>query len=481
MFLRSIYDDRLAQAAYLVGCQKTGEAIVFDPERDVDRYIALAAKNGLRIVAAAETHIHADFLCGVREMAEKTGCKVFVSAEGGADWQSRWLNKKTGGGSYPHQLLHDGDTFGIGNIEFRVLHTPGHTPEHVCYLVTDRGGGAAEPMGIISGDFMFVGDLGRPDLLESAAGVKGAKDTSARELFKSVQGFIKLPEYLQVWPAHGAGSACGKSLGAVPQTTVGYEKRVNPALGAAGSERTFVDFILAGQPEPPLYFARMKRQNRDGVPALGVLPKPGRVTAEQLGTAGQSTTVVDTRPWKAFREGHITGSIFAPMDNMFHAVVGSYVGETDAIHLIVEESRVEEAVRDLVRIGLDKVVAYSTPGDVEQARGGGIALECTDEIDPGAAKARIAAGDVFLLDVRRADEFALGHIEGAMHVAYPRLAEHLAEIPKDRPVLVNCHAGGRSARACAFLQRNGYSAINLAGGYSSWVGSGAGTQQPTRV
>ena len=180
MFMRIIYDEKLAQAAYLIGCQKTGEAVVIDPERDVDRYIDLAAENGLRIVATAETHIHADFVSGSRELAERVGAKVLVSDEGDADWKYEWLNKKLDGGAYAYRLLKDGDTFNIGHIEFKVIHTPGHTPEHIVFLVTDRGGGANEPIGMATGDFVFVGDLGRPDLLESAAGHAGAMEPSAR-------------------------------------------------------------------------------------------------------------------------------------------------------------------------------------------------------------------------------------------------------------------------------------------------------------
>ena len=173
MLFRMIYDEKLAQGAYLIGCQRTGEAIVIDPERDVDRYIRLAQQEGLRITAVAETHIHADFLSGARELAERVGAKVYVSDEGDADWKYQWLDAKSGGGSYDHQLLRDGDRFSVGNIEFHVMHTPGHTPEHISFLVTDHGGGADEPMGIVTGDFLFVGDLGRPDLLETAAGQAG--------------------------------------------------------------------------------------------------------------------------------------------------------------------------------------------------------------------------------------------------------------------------------------------------------------------
>lgn len=474
MFLRMLYDDRLAQAAYVIGCQRTGEAIVIDPERDVDRYMDLAKANGLKIVAIAETHIHADFLSGARELAEKTGAKLYLSGEGGPDWNYRWLDKKTGGGAYVHALVRDGDVFRVGNIEFKVMHTPGHTPEHVCYVVTDRGGGAGEPMGIATGDFVFVGDLGRPDLLESAAGVAGMADSSARVLYKSVQRFAALPEYMQVWPAHGAGSACGKALGAVPQTTVGYEKRFNASIRAAESEGKFIDYILSGQPEPPMYFARMKYLNRDGPAVLGQLPKPRAMTAAEVGAVdGTRTFVVDTRGWPQFKAGHVRGAIFAPRDGMFHTVVGSYVTPEADIVLIADSGQIDGLVRDLVRIGLDRIVGFVTP-EVFAAFAAATpgAMVTTAEIDVAAAKQKAAGGGVFLLDVRAAGEFAEGHIPGALHAAYPHLPKHLAKLPKDQPILVNCKMGGRSARACAYLEREGFKVTNLAGGFTAWEQAG---------
>lgn len=467
MLFRMLYDERLAQAAYLIGCQRSKEAIVIDPERDVDRYIDLAAREGLRIVAVAETHIHADFLSGVRELAERTGAKVYVSDEGGPDWTYRWLDARVGGGVYPHVKLKDKSTFKVGNIEFTALHTPGHTPEHVSYLVTDRGGGATEPMGIATGDFVFVGDLGRPDLLETAAGVQGAKEPSARRLFQSLRTVLDLPDHLQVWPGHGAGSACGKALGAVPQSTIGYERRHNAAILAATSERAFVDFILEGQPEPPMYFARMKRQNRDGPRVLGSLPRPRRMTSVELGAVdGRRMAIVDTRPWAEFRAGHVKGSLFAPPDNTFPMVAGSYIGEDEEIVLIAEEARVEEAVRDLVRIGLDRVVGWAPPGavvEVEPSR-----LAKTEEVEVEAAARMLEEGKVTSLDVRRASEFAEGSIPGAMLAPYTRLPEHLGNIPRGKPILVNCRSGQRSARACAYLERMGHEAINLRGGFLAW-------------
>ncbi len=469
MLFRMIYDDILAEAAYLVGCQRTGEAIIFDPERDVDRYLALAKKEGVRIVAAAETHIHADFLSGVRELAER-GVKAFVSGEGGADWNPRWLNSKSGGGTYDTVSLRHGDTFRIGNIEIKALHTPGHTPEHLSYLVTDRGGSADEPMGVVTGDFVFVGDLGRPDLLETAAGVAGVKEPSARALFKSVGEFLKLPEYLQVWPAHGAGSACGKALGAVPQSTVGYERRFNPSIRAAGDgEAAFVQAILAGQPEPPTYFARMKRENRDGPAVLGALPAPRAMTGAELAKVDASRTVViDTRPWAAFKSGHVPGAIFAPVDNMFVNVVGGYVRPEDDIILVTPADRLDQAIRLCVRIGLDRLVGHVDPAELPAFAKAGGRLVTTPEIAVAEAKSRLDDKNTFVLDVRGEGEFAEGHIPGATNVAYTRLSAELAKVPKDKQVLVNCKMGGRSARAVAYLQRQGYDVTNIEGGWTAW-------------
>lgn len=468
MIFRRIDDTKLAQYAYLIGCQRTGEAIVFDPERDIDRYIEAAAREGLRIVAVAETHIHADFLSGARELAERTGAMVYVSAEGGDDWQSKWV------APYKHRLLKDGDIFDIGGIRFQALHTPGHTPEHMCYLVIDRGGGSEVPMGIISGDFVFVGDLGRPDLLESAAGMQGIADPSAHALWRSVRKFNALADYLQVWPAHGAGSACGKALGAVPQSTVGYEKANSPLLCLWPDEAAFVKDVLSGQPEPPPYFARMKVQNRDGVPLLGALASPEivddlRTRAAQWEKPG--TVVLDMRAWPAFRDGHLPGALHLPTGKMLPMVLGAYVKPEEQIVLVCEPGAAPELVRDFARIGYDRVMAVVPPAAVATAP----KLEKTPEVSALEAD---AAGDVFLLDVRGATEHAAGAIEGAVNVAYTRLVPRLAEVPRGERVLVHCALGGRSAAATAMLRRLGYDAVNVAGGYEAWKREGLPTVVP---
>jgi hydroxyacylglutathione hydrolase len=478
MFFRQIYDEKLAEAAYLIGCQKTGEAIVIDPERDIDRYEAIAKANGLRIVAAADTHIHADFLSGVREFGEK-GARVYVSDEGDADWKYQWLDKRSLGGRYDAVLLKDGATFTVGNIHFRAIHTPGHTPEHLCYEVTDRGGGATEPMGIATGDFVFVGDLGRPDLLESAAGIAGKADASAHTLFATMRKFATWADYLQIWPGHGAGSACGKALGAVPQTTVGYERRMNPAVRAAASEQGFVDFILDGQPEPPLYFARMKRDNTMGPRVLGALPRPRALEPREVAALDtRRTAVIDTREWNAFRDAHLAGSLFCPLAKSFNSDAGSFITEDEEIVLIVEPSRVEEAVRDLVRIGLDRVVGFLDAARFGELAAAGARLASTREIAARDADGEIATRRPFVLDVRRAAEFSAGNIAGAANIAHTRLLSRLDRVPKDREILVHCQGGVRSARACALLERNGYTVTNMAGGYGAYAKERPATLHP---
>lgn len=465
MYFRQIFDPGLAQYAYLVGCQQTGEALVIDPERDVDRYVRIARDEGLRIVAAAETHIHADFLSGARELAERHGVKLYLSGEGGPDWKYEWA----GAGNHDVRFLKDGDVFEVGNIRIQALYTPGHTPEHISFLVTDLGGGAAEPMGIVSGDFVFVGDLGRPDLLETAAGVAGAREPSARRLYESARRFLALDDHLQVWPGHGAGSACGKALGAVPQSTVGYERRFNAAL-AFDSEGDFVRAVLEGQPEPPLYFARMKELNRSGPPLLGELPSPRRCTAAELARFGseKDAAIVDTRGDRAgFMAAHLPGSVYAPLGIDFAMVVGSYLAPSAKIYLVVDDAHLDEAVRALVRIGYDRVEGYAEPAALA---GADVASGAIPRIDFPDLDVDFDVGGVTLLDVRTAAEFAAGRLPGAINVAHTRLAERLDEVPRDRPVLTYCRSGNRASSAASLLRGAGYDVTLVDGLLARWPG-----------
>jgi hydroxyacylglutathione hydrolase len=456
MFVERIYDEDLAQAAWMIGCQLTGEALIIDPERDVCRYLDVAKHNKLTITAVAETHIHADFLSGTAELAAITNATCYLSSHGGDDWSYQWTNKTNA----KVQFVQDGDTFQIGNVTVTVVHTPGHTPEHICFLIHDTK--TKEAIGYATGDFVFVGDLGRPDLLETAAGIEGAMHASAQQLHKTCQRFMEMDEFVQVWPAHGAGSACGKALGAVPQSTVGYEKRTSPPLQLVGDENAFIDFMLSGQPEPPLYFARMKRMNRDGIPILGGLPSPKQIAdASALVRLASSATVIDTRPWDEVRDGHLPNTIWSRANADFHRFAGSFVDSSEDIVLIVRPEELDRALRNAIRIGLDNIVAWAEPKILEQVS----TLETMTEI---TAQELETMENVSMLDVRRMPEFEAGAIGDAINIAHTRLLNHLKEIDKAKAWVVNCHGGSRSAAACMALKRNGYDVTNLAGGYSGW-------------
>src|SRR5699024_5744348 len=246
MFFEHIYDKSLSQGSYLIGCQVKGEAIVIDAKRDIDTYLEIAQQNNLKITHITETHIHADFLSGSRELAAVTGADLYLSDEGGEDWQYE----------FPHIGLKEGDVITVGNLTLDVIHTPGHTPESISFILTDHPA-SDKPVMVFTGDFVFVGDVGRPDLLEKAAGIANNKELGAKQMYESLEKFAKLPDYVQVWSGHGAGSACGKALGSVPSSTVGYEKIRNWAFQYEGDEQGFVDYLLSEQPEPPKYFATM--------------------------------------------------------------------------------------------------------------------------------------------------------------------------------------------------------------------------------
>ena len=412
MLFRQISDPGLSQYTYLIGCESTGEALLIDPERDIDRYDRIAAEEGLRIAVVAETHIHADFLSGVREYAERPDVRVVLSKAGPPDWQYAWI----GAGQASYTLVGDGDHFTVGSIDVEVRHTPGHTPEHIVFVVTDRGSGADIPLGVASGDFLFVGDVGRPDLLETAAGAIGAMRPAAEQLQASLGVVATWPDFTQVWPGHGAGSACGKALGAVPWSTVGYERRFNGALSlAVESKAGFIDAILSGQPEPPPYFARMKQLNRDGVPLLGALPAPRRLGVDEV-VADDSLLVLDTRVDRAaFMAAHLPGSLYVPATRHFTTATGAFVEPSASIVLLAYEDQLDELTRQLVRIGLDRIAGWIPVAAFEAWRADGGATSAIvrtsfqDAVPPG--------DDSVWVDVRGADEFASGHVPGAIQIA----------------------------------------------------------------
>lgn len=478
MILKRFYDDKLAQASYLVGCSATGEALVVDPNRDVAQYMDAAAEEGLKVTHVTETHIHADYVSGLRELVDRTGARAYLSDEGGPGWQYGFA------ADIDAVLLRDGDEFRVGNIRIQALHTPGHTPEHMTFLVTDTAG-ADRPMGAFTGDFIFVGDVGRPDLLEKAAGVVGTMEAGARQLHGSLQRFREQPEWLQLWPGHGAGSACGKALGAVPSTTLGYEQRFNWGFSHP-DEQQFVDAVLAGQPEPPKYFAEMKRMNRDGPRVLGEFRRPAQGNADALDAAlRDGAVVVDARAWAEFRQGHVPGTVSIPLNRSFTTWAGWLVPYDRDFHIIAPSAGdhgVDEALRDLAMIGLDRAAAWY-PAEVVaawEARGG--RLDRVEEASPSDVMAQYEKGEALVLDVRGQGEWDAGHVPGATHIPLGYLPERLGELPRDRPLVVHCKAGGRSAIATSILKRAGFSqVVNLAGGFDRWSAESRPTEQPVTV
>ncbi|HSE27442.1 MAG TPA: MBL fold metallo-hydrolase [Gemmatimonadales bacterium] len=466
MIFKRFYDDGLAQASYLVGCSQASEAVVVDPLRDVAPYLATADAERVRITAVTETHIHADFLSGSRELAARTGAGLHLSAEGGPDWQYAFAAEDGA------RLLHDGDEIVVGNVRLRVLHTPGHTPEHLSFLVTD-GAVATGPMGIITGDFVFVGDVGRPDLLEKAARVAGSAEAGARVLWRSLEKFRALPDHLQVWPGHGAGSACGKGLSAMPQSTVGYEKLYNWGVGAA-DEATFVRGVLADQPEPPAYFAEMKRRNRAGPPLLGTLPRPPRIEPSDIAARLEAgAVVVDIRPQAVAAAGRLPGTLSIPLNKSFVTWAGALLPYDTPYYFVTADGPGGEsaanAARELAMIGLDLAAGFAGEEALEWWAEAGRELAEIPHLQPRDLARRSGA---VVLDVRGAAEWRAGHVPGAPNIPLAELQARAAEVPVGRPLVLQCQGGGRSHIAASLLQNRGLEVVNLAGGYGAWEREG---------
>lgn len=458
MFFERIYEKGLAQASYLIGCQATKEAIVIDPRRDIDTYLQIAERENLKITHITETHIHADFLSGSLELSHATGAKIYLSEEGGSDWQYQ----------FDHIGLKEGDVIKVGNLILKVLHSPGHTPEHISFILTDKPA-SPEPVMIFTGDFVFVGDVGRPDLLEKAAGIEGTMLEGAKQMFQSLKRFKSLPDHIQVWPAHGAGSACGKALGAVPSSTIGYEKLSNWALKIE-SEETFIKTLLEGQPEPPKYFAMMKKLNKDGPKILGSLQHPVKLNTAELQIANtEDNQIVDTRDKLSFAGGHTNGSFNIQDNNSFSTWAGWMLDYNKPIILIAPEHRVDFLQRALIRIGMDKLIGYFT--DIEKLEEIGMRMEILNQIDVDDLNKDFS--DYTIIDVRSYTEFDLAHIPTSSNIYAGYLEKNLNIISHDEKLIVYCTSGDRSAIAASYLLRNGYKNVfNLSGGINNWMQSG---------
>lgn len=460
MYFEQVYDKSLAQASYFIGCQKAGVALVIDPKRDVDTYIEIARQNNMKITHIAETHIHADFLSGSRELAALTGADLYLSDEGGKHWQYQ----------FHHFGLRHGDEFEVGNLKIEVLHTPGHTPESISFLLTDLPA-SDKPVMLFTGDFVFVGDIGRPDLLEKAAGLKGTQEIGAKQMYESLYRFTTLPDYVQVWPGHGAGSACGKALGAVPSSTVGYEKLRNWALRYGSDEKSFVRDLLEGQPEPPKYFAMMKKLNKIDRPLLTEVPKPKKLSINDLNKAiTDGVKVIDTRSKAEFATGFIPGSLNIQGSNAFATWMGWFTSYEEPFVLIAEESRLDDLSRKLMRIGLDNIYGY-VAGVSEWEKAGG-KLATSHILSTGEFRKALST-NAQIVDLRGATEFASGHVPGAENFFIGTLEDNLSKISKNKDVVIYCQGGDRAAIGYSLLLKHGYNNIkNYSGGMNDWVGAG---------
>lgn len=464
MILRRFYNDSLAQASFLVGCGKTREAIVIDPNRHIEDYMESAADEGLRITAVTETHIHADYLSGSRELAARTGATLYLSDEGDAEWKYGFANESN------VRLVKNGDSIRAGNVRLDVLYTPGHTPEHISFLLTDEASAEA-PLGIFSGDFVFVGDVGRPDLLERAANFKGTMEKGARVLYQSLARFKELPDHLIVWPAHGAGSACGKALGGVPISTLAYEKMANWAL-QMGTEDGFVEEVLAGQPEPPYYFKEMKRLNKIGPPLVGGFRPPARLAgSEILSVTDRGEVLVDVRPGGVAATGYVPGSVNIPLDRSFVNWSGWLIPYDRPIYLLAESAEdAETAAKELLLIGLDNVAGWFGRDALRAYEGAHGTLPVTAQSSMRDAVDQANQGCACILDVRGQTEFEEAHVPGACHIPLGYLRERASELPKDQTILVHCGGGVRSAIAASVLHKAGFADVaNIPGGFYEYL------------
>ncbi|GAA2797299.1 rhodanese-like domain-containing protein [Kitasatospora sp. CM 4170] len=453
MFFAQYYLDCLSQASYMIADESTGRAVVVDPRRDISEYLADAQARGFTVEAVINTHFHADFVAGHLEMAARTGA-----------WIGYGQRAET---EYPIRHLAEGERISLGEVTLQIMETPGHTPESISVLVFERAADEV-PYGVLTGDALFIGDVGRPDLLAS---VGVTAEELGRMLHRSVQHkLMGLPDEVRVFPAHGAGSACGKNLSTEKQSTIGAQRATNYACRPM-SEDDFVAIVTAGQSAAPGYFAydaTLNRQQRDLFdPAAAPRPlSPEEFRAEHATGA----VVVDARSPQEFGTGHVRGAINVPADGRFAEQAGTVLTPDSRILVIAPQNREEEITTRLARIGFDRTAGYLLgPDDALAAM--------PDQVTPAsrltADQLRTAlAGDQppLVLDVRNCSERAGGHIDGSLHVALGELPHRLDEIPTDRPLVLHCAGGHRSSIAASLLRHHGFEDVSdILGGYGAWA------------
>jgi hydroxyacylglutathione hydrolase len=445
VLVEQLFDSGLGHASYLCADPEAGVAFLVDPGRDVETYLAVASRLGVLITHTFETHVHNDYLSGSRALADLRPVTVVAPRSAGL--------------RYPHRAVDDGERVRVGELDVRAVATPGHTPEHVSWLVADLRR-AAEPQYLFSGGALLVGHIARVDLLGSELEERLARDAYATLR----ERILTLPDHLAVFPTHGGGSACSGTVAGSRWTTLGFERRHNHvALAASADFGSFRRVIGHELPAAPDYYPHVRERNRDGAGPRerGPLRQLGEAALERPGW-----TLLDPRPPHLFGQGHRPGALNVVGNDGFAARVGATVPSGSPCVILSDDPEQAERLRaQLAQIGYDDVAGYAPPAPE------GRALALLPQLDPAAAAARAAAGDL-LLDVRETAEWASGHLPGAVHVPYPRLRERLAELPRDRAIVTYCASGVRSSLAASILAADGRTVRNLRGGLAAWRGAG---------
>jgi glyoxylase-like metal-dependent hydrolase (beta-lactamase superfamily II)/rhodanese-related sulfurtransferase len=461
MYFKQFYLGCLVHASYLIGSD--GAAAVVDPQRDVDHYIQEASAQGLRINYVIETHLHADFVSGHVELAAKTGAQIVFGR-----------NAKV---QFPHLGVKDDDEIPLGNkVMLRFLETPGHTPESISVLVINTGA-PGEPHKLLTGDALFIGDVGRPDL----AGSKGfSPQQMAGMLYDTLHNkFLTLDDAVEVYPAHGAGSMCGRNISSETHSTIGEQRKYNYALRPMPKEE-FINLMTTDLPEVPAYFPRDAEINRTGAPALDSIKRPPALAAQKVDRLRDSVLLLDVRTAAAFGAGHIPGSVNIGLGGTFASWAGSLIPLGKEIIIVAEDhDGVDEAVMRLARVGLETVTGY-LDGGVYGWNKAGLPLATTPQIPVDELHHRILERDRFqLIDVRAPGEYKSGHAPGARSAPLARIHEHPGSLSHDLPIIVICASGYRSSIAASLLERQGFSNLfNVIGGTSAWITAGYEVEQP---